>query len=450
MPVISTLGALTTFKGTENALYWVVTFDAISALVFPVLSTFVESNNSTSLSGRITPTTADQPQYIKISTGSGVLPTILYSAFYGSNANTEGDIAKTLFDSVNNRTILVGTQEANVSGFVRNCGMIRILDSNNSTTNAFLDPPVTPSPANASQGRGFSSAVLNANSSITVAGTMSRDPVFPSYFITNYSQTGTRNWSKQVTGTVSGPAVHNIVSSNILVSVKETISNTAFGYLLPNGSSFTSTFGIQDFDLNGEIAIDASNNLYVCGDNKLIKYDAAGNSIGWVKDAPINNFLDATFYDGNIYATIASGPSPENPSTTIVSINANTGSVNWQNELSIQGSNTGIDLRYINANIQGLFALGVYSENISLNLTTGSILLKLPTNGYIPGSGSYEIGAYGLFLDIDPGSVLITNGTANLISSNIGLANANVVSTTTLSISANTTQNYIFNDTILK
>lgn len=449
MPVISTLGALTTFKGTESSLYWAVTFEVISALVVPMLSTFVESNNSISLGGRITTTTAGQPQYIKLSTGSTVPPTILYSAFYGSNANTEGRFVDSVFDNTNNRTILIGQQEANISGNVVDCGLVRVLNANNSSFSAFLDPPT---PAVATNDRIFNSAVLNANGSITAAGFLRRDPTFQSEFITNYSQTGTRNWSKKLTGTIGLSNVHAIVSNNILVSGSETSSNTAFGYLLPNGSSFTTTFGIQDFSLNGDIAIDTSNNLYVGGGTKLIKYDAAGNSIGWVKEiVSSNNFFGSSaFYNGNIYSLIRFTPAFQKDTTRIISINANTGAVNWQNNLSIAGANTGFGLTDISVNDQGIFALGSYTDDINAGSSIGSILLKLPFNGDIPGTGSYGIGNAGLTLNIATSNITITNGSANLISSNIGVANANAVSTITTSIAANTTQNYTFSDTILK
>jgi hypothetical protein len=460
MPVISTLGALTTFKGTDGILYWAVTFEAISALVYPVLTTFVESNNSTSLGGRVITTTAGQPQYIKISTGSGVLPTILYSAFYGSNANTEGRIEDTLFDSANNRTILVGTQEANISGFVRNCGMIRILDSNNSTTAAFLDPPVTPSPANSTQARTLTSAVLNANGSITASGSMSRDPVFGNVFITNYSQTGTKNWSR----TVLGGGVLNLnslLSNNDIIVSGVGSSNGQVGYLLPNGNSFSSTFAIEDSS-SPIIGIDNSDNLYInagiSGRSTLIKYDSFSNSVSWVKQLPtpniavVYNFTNTpNFYNGNIYVTAQKEIPFSKVSSFIVSIDANTGVINWQNELSIQGSDTLFVFGDIKANAQGLFALGVYTDDFTTNRLVGSTLLKLPTNGDILGNGSYAIGDYGLVLDIDPGNVTISNGTANIVAGNLSVVAPNATtSTTTLTIGANTTQNYVFSDTILK
>jgi hypothetical protein len=465
MPVISTLGALTTFKGTENALYWAVTFEAISALVYPALTTFVESNNSTSLAGDITPIASNQPQYIKISPGSSSLPTILYSAFYGSssNANTEGAFEKTLFDGANNRTILVGSQEANVSGFIRTCGMIRVLDSNNSTTNAFLDPPVTPSPANSTQSRTLSSAVLNANGSVTASGRMARDPISANVFITNYSQTGTKNWSRTVLG--GGILNLNGIASNndIVVSAIGSSNTGEVGYLLPNGNSFSSTFATES-ESSPRIAIDTSDNLYIIAAepttsrDKIIKYVSSSNTVSWVNQLPTPNIAvnysftnNPNFYDGNVYVTVQKEIPFSKITSFIVSIDANTGVINWQNELSIQGSNTLFTFGDIKANAQGLFALGVYTDDVTTNRLVGSTLLKLPTNGDILGNGSYTIGDYGLVLDIDPGTVTISNGTANIVAGNLSVVAPNAAtSTTTLTIGANTTQNYLFNDTILK
>jgi hypothetical protein len=447
MPVLSTLGALTTLK-TDDALYWVITFDAASALVMPILTTFVDSNNTTVLGGRITTTAAGEPQSIKLSSGSGTLPALLYSASYGSNASTEGRFNDSVYDTATDRTVLVGQQEASISGNIVDCGLIRVFNANNSSYSAFLDPPT---PATSDNDRRLSTAVVHANSSISAAGSLSKDPVFANSFITNYSQTGTKNWSKTITDITGILRVHDIVSNNILVSASSGSNNTSIGYLLPNGASFTNSFGIEDFNLSGDITLDTSNNLYFSSDTKLVKYDSSGNSISWVKQITSANsgFGESAFYDGNIYALAGFAPAFSKYTSKIVSINANTGAINWQNDLSISGAGTGFGLSKISANNEGVFALGTYTSNVSTGLVTGSVFLTLPSDGNIPGNGSYTFGSANLVLVIAPSTTTIVSGSVNLISANLGVANANAVSTVSSIISANTTQNYLFDETVL-
>lgn len=461
MPVTNTLGALTTFKIPDTNVYWATTFAYPNVKV--TLTTFVESNNSIFLGGRLNTFPNGIPQFIKLTNFGDAEPTLSYTAFYGSNANVEGYFEDSLYDSTNDRTIFVGAQEANRSGNTIRCGAVYVFNANNSIYSSFIDPPQT-SIFSTSE-RTLNSAVLNANGTITASGFLNESGnATDGYFASNYTQTGTKNWTKFITGAANPVYVHDIIANTVLVTSNDTANNqTDIGYLNSDGSSFNNTFTITGLNGGTYVSIDTSDNIYVSGGNgtvsQLAKYDAANSIISWAKQITNPNVFGlVSYYDGNVYASMVNTTfTPGSYINKIISVNSSNGAVNWQNEYRFTGtgsySNISASFTDMNANSQGIFVLSVISR-VGNTTPGGTVFLKLPTTGIIDGTGNYQLvndGTGNLFMDIRPSSVSIGDTTSLSIgSSNLNVANANAVSTVTSNIAANTTQNYTYSQTLLK
>jgi hypothetical protein len=447
------MGALTTFKIPDTSLFWAAIFAFPNTKVN--LRTFVASNNSIALGGTTFNTVGGSPQFIRISTGSDTIPSLEYTAFFGPNANSDGRILSSLFDSTNNRTIMVGFQEANRSNNIVNCGMVRVFNSNNSLYASFLDPSDS-----VFNERTLGPAALDSLGNIIATGVDTSAP--GGYFVVNYTQTGTKNWIKTFTGFPSNVAqLGGIFANNsTLIAGSNSTAYTATAAILnSSGNSFTNQFTLTGND-GGDVSVDTTGNIYFAGANstqrKFTKFNTTSNSASWTltTNSP-NAFSDSTFYDGNVYVRMVDSSFPNLYDNKIISIDANTGNVNWKNEYRFTGTgiynfNQSTSVLSLSANNQGLFVLN--QLNSSNTTRGGSVLLKLPLDGSIPGTGTYSLissGANTLNLDIRTSSITIGTGSVGITSSNVGLANANSVSTINSNIAANTTQTYTYNQSLL-
>jgi hypothetical protein len=475
MPVLNTVGALTTFKIADTNVFWATTFTYPTYR--PGFSGYITaSNNSIVLGGAIYTNIATSgfPGFVRISSGSDTIPSLNYTAFFGSNANSTGSVFALLYDSVNDRNIMVGRQKANRSNNIVDCGMIRVVNSNNSIYSSFLDPPETISPLNTS--RSFDNAVLDSHGNIIITGLFAESSPMSSsgYFVGSYTQTGTKNWTKKFAGFPNNPIqLEGILPDNstILVSGTGNASagyNTTVAILNSSGTSFNNQFTFTEL-YGGVGSIDTSNNnIYFSGANstqgKFVKFNNSNNSVSWTKTTSLPNSVSSSaFYNGNVYVSILDTSFTANSYLNkIVSFNANTGVVNWKNEYRFYGTgiyafNTGSGLG-LTANSEGLFAINSLYKSGN-TIIGGQALIKFPLDGSIPGAGAssgsavYPLinsGANTLMLSLRPSTISFGTGSVGITSSNVSLVNANSLATISSNITANTTQTYTYNQGILK
>jgi hypothetical protein len=118
-----------------------------------------------------------------------------------------------------------------------------------------------------------------------------------------------------------------------------------------------------------------------------------------------------------------------------MSFDSNTGNINWQR-------------RFRNGNGIVLDTIGLKYDNDDLYVSgtqnNGGFMIKVPSDGAIPGNGTYSGN-----LTYTVSNVAISNANIAITTSNITLSNAVSTAVTTSNITANTANLYTFNSTRL-
>jgi hypothetical protein len=451
MPVFSTLGALTYTKVyLGDTYYWYIETAPISSN--NVLNAFDINNENIYWVGSIyNPANSSVlwPNFINVLNSNFSLPTNPYHAFYkGSLANgTIGQATDVSFDSTSNLIYFVSSQNQGSGGGSTPVSIVRTLDpATFALQNTYVDLATA-----TNRDRTPKFIETHANGTYTVSG-LSQE-VSPSndvVYVTNFTS-NTKNWAKilDMTGIIG----FNVTSNNSFVLSGFSNLNNHILELSGNGNNILRQYSLGLSTSASYITTDTSNNIYYgIGDAAITnfgKIDSSGNIV-WQKQMSANvqttsamQISALTWGDGNLFVSgIANAPggnTAQGLPLAIMSVDANSGNINWQRrfyEANINFATGDTSLKYDN-----------YALYVGSTQSTGTgygYMIKIPSSGAIPGNGSYSNN-----LLYQTSNVSITNGNITISNGNIVLSNAVSTAVVTSNTSANTANLYTFNSTRL-
>jgi len=220
-------------------------------------------------------------------------------------------------------------------------------------------------------------------------------------FISSYSANGVNKIDKGIYN-----AIQNAFSgSNSYVAIQNSnVQMSALAFLPNAGPSITSLLELtgnlnsinfkkqicyaNGNDITGSPAglICSNNNTYVAYnyntfDSTIIKCNPSTNTIHWQKvynNTTIESLRINTSNNLQIICTGSVKESISNITGSIMSINSNSGNVEWVNKIQVNSIND--------------IPTGISCESSNLYLTGNLYILKVPANGIIPSTGNYTFG----------------------------------------------------------
>lgn len=488
MSIQSSLGALKAFKigGESNPeTYYFLNYIPFNTNAEVNLNYFNSRNNEVYMAGQVGPTNSNvgsgPASFVELTESLGNIPNITYRSRYSENFN----FVSSDFDNTSNTLYLLGYRiNANDRG-----SLVVSLNANNSIQNEFYCPGLANITGNPLYREPVNMFVL-ANGSYTIPGILDINSA------NNRNNVTTRGYLMNCTGNVINinkqldPVGNALMSTRINSCVIDSSENyiasieyrsvpgsagPAITGLICNVSSNLTTINWQKYltyssngvspnsgftVFNGE-----SDNIYVIsrsfdGANTdlsaITKINNYGNVVFWHKESNIrsnNSLLFSSLIEenGNVYVctrSISSG-NTLNSQPAVLSIDANTGNINWQRRISMSGDgqysnpgNTSL-LNYTFENI-GLKDDGYYvSGRILFGLNSPyydtSFMFKLPKSGDLIGNYLVSSSNLGnLYMNYSSSNVILSNNTMSL--SNVG--NLTITNSTSFPIiDPNITQN---------
>ena len=471
MPVMTTLGSLTTFK-LDNE-YWLATIASNSGVDY--LFNFYNSNNKIILNTANVFASNRTPLVIDINNPSlYTKPNFgTYQSFNTSNNFTTENWTLigqgNTFCSLNNNYIASQTQLFGNKYYE----VIRVFDSNLNYTSNYV--------YSSDLGNRFSYSIhANDDNTFITSGNVS-SPTETGY-VTNYYSNLTPQWEKHFTYTANVGIDYNRLYPITIKSISDNSNNVLLtrswranynnnGYPIVELNSKTGNI-VDKFILLNYYTGDSltliekvgNNHFFGTSGGSVIRTGTVGkitnsNTISWQKQLSNTEIMTEAgyYYDGNIYVASRLANSNISPYLSkIINLDANTGNINWVRGIAISGTNeygnmfgpqtSFLGLKIKNDGMYITWTLGNVFSNAAL------VFAKFPKDGTILGNGVYTIPTNlndNITITYTNSNTTLANANLTIVSSNISATTANISNAITSNIAANTTNPTTFNSKII-
>jgi hypothetical protein len=456
MPVQCTLGALATFKtspGIQDGFVALFTGNNFPDVTSSFTNTPLEINgNKISLASRTS--SSNNSILVNLDLNNN-LPNVTFVSTYTNVANSTRFAALNLSSS-NNVTLVTGeTSKSNI--------VIRTIDSNNSLVSSFNNPPDS---ANGS----FSVVSLVFTNANIIIGARQSTPNYSPIsqpILKSLSNTGNAvNWTKHVlqSNILSTIYVSDFYENNILCRQGDLIGNNLSIFNInENGNVISNVITLKASLVSGDLEtiLDAkyiSNTETITiltprfgSDRTIAKF--TNNTIDYQFKGNLNNsgmVFSNIFVSGNRFYTTAinfANTAIDPRFINVACFDASTGVNIWQKNIRVANANTTYNSA-TNITVKDDYVY-IMGETDNISTTQSTFMVKLPANTGETLYNNYVVGNSGYNIQILKGNAtFLTSNLANVITTaNLTLSNANLVNTSSITDTTNTTQTWSYTST---